>query len=256
MGGAGGGGIMQRRAALGMPRGLKMEKVDAFMKRNTDATAFLTFLSRTLDVLSGEEFPKETLQKYRSVVAFLGPHMEASLMRDAARGFLYELLHEVAGARNSAALVQVLNAATQRDLVMNMILITQEDAQRQDSELRAREREVFKQRMRQMNDTEREVTKMLLDIGIAPYIIRNEDREMFAHEYGIQDMDGEFVAEGDQPEEGFGTPFDMVDNGDDPLTDDGRAIPVDRGDYGERMERKHDEYETISAFNYDEGDGI
>lgn len=257
---------MRRRVALGVPRGIKMDKVDAFLKRNTDATAFLTFMSRTLDVLSREDFPKSVVAKYRAVVAFLDPHMEPSLMRDAARGFLYELLHEVASSSNAIGLVQALHVATQRDLVMNMILITQEDAQRQDGELRAREREVFKQRMRQMNDTEREVTKMLLDIGIAPYIISNEDRELFAHQYRIpdpeaQDPEAEYAAaeteaDGDRPEEGFGTPFDVVDNGDDPLTDDGRALPFDRGDYGERMERRYDEYDAISAFNYDEGDGI
>ena len=66
-----------------------------------------------------------------------------------------------------------------------MMLLTEDEAQKEDLTLRAKERETFKMRMRQMDDTQREITKMLLDIGLAGYIITNEDRELFSQEYRL-----------------------------------------------------------------------
>lgn len=252
---------VRRRVALGMPKGLKLDKVEVFLRSSTDGTAFTAFLSRVLDILSTTNFSQDTIQRYRKVIVYLNHHIDTSLLRDAARGFVYEFLHELAAAPNKVGLVQDIQTAVQKDVVMNMILLTKEDAVRQEGELRAREREVFKQRLRQMNDTEREITKMLLDIGIAPYIITNEDREMFAKEYHFTDPEASYdeqakAADDTRPEEGFGTPFDVVDNGDVPLADDGTELPFDRGNYGERMERQFDQYETIGAFDYEEGDGV
>jgi hypothetical protein len=132
-----------------------------------------------------------------------------------------------------------------------MILTTKEEATKQDSELRTREREVFKKRMRQMDDSQREVTKMMLDIGIAPYIITNEDRELFKREYDISDPEGEYnkiVDEGDldRPEDGFGGPDDR----------DGER-PIDSGAYGDEREHTYDrgEYNT-GNFDNEEGYGV
>jgi hypothetical protein len=47
--------------------------------------------------------------------------------------------------------------------------------------------------MRQMDDEQRKATKMLLDIGIASYIITNEDREFFAKEYKYPDPELEYA---------------------------------------------------------------
>ena len=248
---------VRRRMALGVPKGLKLDKLEVFLRSNTDGTAFTAFLSRILDILATTDFSQDIIQRYRKVIVYLNYHIDTSLLRDAARGFVYEFLHEVADASNKIGLAQVIQTAIQKDVVMNMILLTKEEAVRQESDLRTREREVFKQRLRQMNDTEREITKMLLDIGIAPYIITNEDREMFAKEYHFTEPETTNVEEDDsRPEEGFATPFDLVDNGDVPLTDNGTELPYDRGNYGERMERQFDQYETINAFDYEEGDGV
>jgi hypothetical protein len=252
---------LRRRVTLGVPKDFKLEKMDVFLRSDTDATAFLLFLSRVLDILSKEAFSLDTIQKYRTVLVYLDNHIDKSILRDAARGFIYELLNEVVSSSNKTGLVQAIRDAVQKDIVMNMLLLKKEDAETQNNDLRAQEREVFKRRMRQMNDTEREITKMLLDIGIASTIISNEDREIFAREYNYQDPEADYEKaatemDGDRPEEGFGTPFDTVDNGDVPLTDDGLERPYDRGDYGERMERQFSEYETISAFNFEESDGV
>jgi hypothetical protein len=143
-----------------------------------------------------------------------------------------------------------------------MILITKEEATKQDSDLRTREREVFKQRMRNMNDTEREATKMLLDIGIAPYIITNEDREIFAKEYRLPDPETEYERaiqeqDTDRPEEGYNAQRDLDEDGAAPVADNGHELPVDGGDYGERRNEPADrDYERQYWTNLDEGDGV
>ena len=141
-----------------------------------------------------------------------------------------------------------------------MILITKEQATKQDSDLRTREREVFKQRMRQMNDTEREATKMLLDIGIAPYIITNQDREIFAKEYNLPDPETSYAlaeqeADGDRPEEGYNADRDVED--DQAAIVNGHEQQVDYGDYGDRREDRRDrDYELVADFDFDEGYGV
>jgi hypothetical protein len=191
---------------------------------------------------------------------YLHTTLDKSLVRDAVRGIIYELIHEVVKDKNKSGLLSALSTALQRDLVFSMILITKEQATKQDSDLRTREREVFKQRMRQMNDTEREATKMLLDIGIAPYIITNEDREIFAKEYNLPDPETQYAldeqaADGDRPEEGYNAERDVED--DQAAIVNGHEQEVDYGDYGDRREDRRDrDYELVADFDFDEGYGV
>jgi hypothetical protein len=251
---------IRRRAGLGFPKSAKLDKIDAFLKSDTDGIAFLSLLNRMLDVLSRESFSVERIAEYRHSNVFLQTTLDKSLVRDAARGIIYELIHDVMKDKNKSGLISALNVATQRDLVFSMILITKEQATKQDSDLRTREREVFKQRMRNMNDTEREATKMLLDIGIAPYIITNEDREIFAKEYRLPDPELEYnkieqELDGDRPEEGYNASRDVED--DQAAIVDGHEQQVDYGDYGDRREERSDrDYEALAGFDYDEGYGV
>lgn len=248
---------IRRRAGLGFPKGLKLEKIESFIRSDTDGVALLSLLGRILDVLSTEGYPLDRLAEYRTACVYL----RTSLVRDAARGLLYELFHEVLNHRNRAGFVNALSVASQRDLALNMLLLTKEQATRQDSDLRTREREVFKMRMRQMNDTEREVTKMLLDIGIAPYIITNEDREIFAREYRLPNPETEYnnaVAEQDidRPEEGYNADRDVDEDGAQAIVN-GHELEVDYGDYGDRRNDIQDrDYERQYWTNLGEDYGI
>jgi hypothetical protein len=253
-------GEIRRRAGLGFPKSTKLDKIDVFLKSDTDGIAFLSLLNRMLDVLSRESFSLERISQYRHMAVFLQTTHDKSLIRDATRGIIYELMHEVVKDKNKSGLLAALNTASQRDLVFSMILITKEEATKQDSDLRTREREVFKQRMRNMNDTEREATKMLLDIGIAPYIITNEDREIFAKEYRLPDPETEYERaiqeqDTDRPEEGYNASRDIED--DQAAIVDGHEQGVDFGDYGDRREERRDrDYEAIADFDFDEGYGV
>ena len=252
---------ISKRIKVGFPKALKIPKLDDFLKSDTDGISFLTLLNRILDVLSIEKFDIKIIQAYRQTLVYLQTRISGSLLRDSARGIVYELLHEVLKAGNKAALVQSLTVAFQRDLVLSMILLTEDQASTQDRDLRAKERETFKSRMRQMNDTEREVTKMLLDIGIAGYIITNEDREIFAKEYRLPDPEAEYnemlqEMDEDMPEEGYNAQRDVEDDA-NPVMTNGVELDADRGDYTDRRAQPYDrDYEAISGFDYEEGFGV
>jgi hypothetical protein len=236
-----------RRIQLGFPKSTKLEKIESFLKSDTDGIAYIALLNRMLDILSKEKFDLKRLTEYRSLSVYLETSMNKSLLRDAVQGLINELMHEVVKDKNKTGLLAALNTASQRDLVFSMILITKEQATTQDSNLRTRERELFKHRMRQMNDTEREATKMLLDIGIAPYIITNQDREIFAREYNLPDQESSYEqamqdADVDRPEYG----------NNDVDTIEGLALEEENGAINEQNR----EYENLTEENYDEGYGV
>lgn len=240
---------IRRRIGLGFPKGIKLPKIEEFLKGDVDGVSIMTLINRILDIVAPTKFNS---QKYR---VYVEPN---SLFRDAAKGLLYEVLHEI--AKNSPALKELQGAAA-RDVVMTMIFLTEEQASKQNSELKAKERDTFRQRLRQMDDTQREATKMLLDIGISDYIITNQDRELFMREYNLPDPDKEYdemMAEDDldRPEDnpaGRDVEDDMP-----PLAADGTTeLDADRGEYGDRREQMYGrDYENFAHFDDDEGYGV
>lgn len=106
-----------------------------------------------------------------------------------------------------------------------------------------------------MNDTEREITKTLLEIGISSYIITNVDRELFAREYKPLEPENEKEPDELVPEEGYNDTRDYVENGDVPLGQDGQQMEVDYGDYGDRAVRDYDDYGTTGVMDDGEGYG-
>lgn len=181
---------IRKTIQLGFPKKLKLEKIETFLKSDSDGIAFLSLLSRILDILSKQKVSLELIQEYRNRTVFLQTRINNSLFRDSVKGLVYQLFHDI---ESIPGILNVLQQYVQRDLTLNMILVTKQEAIKQDIELRAKERETFKQRMRQMDDEQRKATKMLLDIGIASYIITNEDREFFAKEYKYPDPELEYA---------------------------------------------------------------
>jgi hypothetical protein len=148
------------------------------------------------------------------------------------------LLQEVNKDKNRVQLGKALDDAMLKDVVMNMLLFTKEEADRIVQAAATKEREKFKSTMRSMNDTERELTKMLLDIGMAPHIITNEYRILVAKEFNYPDPEEEYnrvMAAQDQtmPEDGHYENRGYVDNGDIPVNQNGDELPIDNGGYGE-----------------------
>lgn len=240
---------IRRRVGLGFPKSVKLPKIEEFLKRDVDGVSIMTLVNRILDIVAPTKFESE---KYR---VYVEPN---SLFRDAAKGLLFEVLHEI--VKVSPALKE-LQAAAARDVVMTMIFLTEEQASKQNNELKTKERDTFRQRLRQMDDTQREATKMLLDIGISDYIITNQDRELFMREYKLPDPDAEYDAM--MAEDDLDRPEDNVagrDIEDDmpPLAADGTTeLEADRGEYGDRREQMYGrDYENFAHFDDDEGYGV
>lgn len=169
---------VRERIKKGFPKKLKTPILESYIESENDGISLLNLLSRLLDIFRND-LDKNILSVYRSVVVHLQTRIQTSLLRDSVRGVVYQLLHSIA---EEEGLTKKLTVALKQDITLRMMLTNKEDAVKEDQGLRAREREVLKSRLRQKNDAEREVIKLLLDIGIAPYIITNKDREQFAKE--------------------------------------------------------------------------
>jgi hypothetical protein len=172
------GESIRDRLKRGFPKQIKIPILSSFVDSENDGIALLSLLSRIVDLYKNR-IPQKTLKVYRKAILSLQTRVNASLLRDSVRGLLYSFLEIVSEDEDR---VKTLVFAVKQDIVLRLMLMKQEDAEREDQGLRARERELLKKRLREKNDAERDVIKMLLDIGIAPYIITNTDREQFAQE--------------------------------------------------------------------------
>lgn len=190
---------------------------------------------------------------------------DASLLRDAFKGILYEL------ARSTDTVVQInLEKALATNLAVRGLLTSADASKSVRDKLRAQETAQYKQRLRVMSDNEREITKKLQDLKLGIYLVTKEDRESFMRELARQfeDVeepdtnviaDGEPVAEGALPEEGLGAERDGGEQGNDEYDDDGNELEDDYGDYGDRRARATadgEEVPDLAAFNFDEGYGV
>jgi hypothetical protein len=253
---------IRKRLAMKFAKITKSDKIEKFLARETiDVVSILTLTNRILDILSLQNFKLDVLKQYRSIIAELDTRKSASLLRDTAKGILYELSHEISKDKNKASLGKAIDDALLKDVVMNMLLYTDEEAKRISEAARTKERETFKQKMRSMNDTQREITKMLLDVGVAAYIITNEDRETFAREYNYPDPEEEYnklVQQLDEqkPEDGYNDTRDYVEDGVRPLNVLGQEMEVDTGGYGDRAVRPYDDYANmVGDADFDNGYG-
>jgi hypothetical protein len=231
---------------------LKVPTLQKFVNESEDGVALMTLLQRLMDILQ----PSKNGELRQSIVT-LDTTIDSSLLRDAVRGLIFKFLHSVEKGVDTERKLQL---AVRRDIVLRMILLKRDEAEKVQQSLRARERETFKQRMRQMPDQEREVTKQLLDIGLAGYIITNEDRRMFAREQEVVDQDQETIdrvngMDENMPPEGHNGNRD-VEDGEAPIGETGQALETDYGDYGDRAERQRGDYGEDRRYDFGEGDGV
>jgi hypothetical protein len=164
--------------------------------------------------------------------AAVDPTQNASELRDLARGLVGQQLSAIQadGAKRSQ-----YDTARFKDITLYMLSVDYKEQRAEVNKIRATERLKFIQRMAGKSDQEREVIGDLLRIGLAPYIISNQDRELFARETELlqeelarQDM--LFEATGDLGvDEGVGVARDYHDDG-----EEDEVVGVDHGDYGDR----------------------
>ena len=242
---------IRKSLSIGLPKVFsKIEKIKSFLTKNKDPNAILKILDRCLDALSDESYDKQKLIQYRNLSVYL--KSDKSLKKDIALGLLYEVLSEVS---ETPKYLRRIESTLKKDPIIGMVIMQKDEAETEYQNLRTQERETLKKRLRSMNDTEREITKTLLEIGISSYIITNVDRELFAREYKPLEPENEKEPDDLVPEEGYNDTRDYVENGDVPIGEDGQQMEVDYGDYGDRAVRDYDDYGTNGVMDDGEGYG-
>ena len=238
----------------GLPSGFPA--FSEFLKKDPDGNSFFTLSSRILDVLSKTKMKKDKIIEFRILLNTVDTRISMSLYRDLMKGIFFDILSEI---KSDATLVRAINEKAKTDLTMRMILLSKDAAEKEEEVLRSRERNDLKAYLRRLNDDQREIIRNLLSLGIAEFIITNEDRERFAKEYTMEtysDPD-EQLPEFDMnmPEEGYNATRDYVENGDQPMMD-GVEMQVDYGDYGDRAIRDYNDYGNQPSYDLNEEDGI
>ena len=250
---------IRRRISIGFPNSFKLPVLKSFLDGSKDGITYLNLLQRLLDILSSEStFPKKVIQTFRQSAVYIQTGVTSSLLRDSAIGLNYELLKEVSSNTDRIGLEKRMQESMRKDVVLRMILLDVKEADNIQQNLRAKERETMKQRLRKMNDTEREITKKLLDIGIAAYIITNEDRELFSREYQIPeevDVLAQGIVDANLTEDGYNDTRDYVDD-EHPIGQNGVEMNVDNGDYGDNAVRNYDDYAPDATYDRNEDYGV
>lgn len=160
----------------------------------------------------------------------VNPSQNRAELRDIGKGFLLEILDII---QKDPTKQRRLDELLSKDVALYTILGDYVQNKTNLNKLRADERMTFVQRMTQKSDDEREVIGDLLRIGLAPYVITNEDRGFLAREaermqdelMRIEEVDEEVgvgMPRDDQNEEEFIGGADHGDYGDNQPLPEGR----------------------------------
>ena len=206
--------------------------------KTADGVAYLGLSNQILTILCNSSFSLQDQIKFRTKIETLKIE-SPSLLRDTAKGIFQELLATI---KLSPPLTRLVLNALKTDLTFKMIMTIKKDAEEEQEELVAKERNYVKASLRAKTDVEREVYDQLLKLGIAEFIVTTKDREKFFKEYETSD---EVV----YPEDEYETERDYVENGNLPVAQDGTEMQVDYGDYGDRAVRDYNDYSTQEQFS-------
>ncbi len=148
----------------------------------------------------------------------ISPTQKPAELRDIARGYVFSILAEI--QKDPVKLAKLMEART-KDVALYTLFADYAEEKAQSLKLRATERLKFVEEMAKRSDFEREVIGDLLRIGLAPYIITNKDREIFARQ--AEQLVAEVVVEEDT---GVGVPREVGDAEE--------RKEADAGDYGDQ----------------------
>jgi len=160
----------------------------------SDTIAVITLLKRTLDILL-PTVPFKILEPYRQFVLGVDTLGDSSFIRDSVKGMYFKLLGEL-GPKE----YEILHDAEKKDLAMSMLFLDIKSVTAEVEKLSSREREEFKRRLKNKSDLERELSKSLLAIGVAEYIITVKDRKALEEEYLAEKMPAEEEDDFERPE--------------------------------------------------------
>lgn len=178
----------------GFPSTKKLPNAKKLIDSKPDPIAMISLLSRTLDILIPLVSFKK-LEPYREFIQTIDTLGEPSFLRDSVKGMYFKLLGEL-GSKE----IDLLHESEKKDLTLNMLFLTIDDVTKEVNILSGREREEFKRRLKNKTDLERELSKNLLAIGVAEYVITIEDRKILEEQY-LAEKEDEQIEEEDKGEE-------------------------------------------------------
>ena len=155
-------------------------------------------------------------------IASLDPAASPDLLRDITKGYLRELLAAIGSDPEKRRIYDKVRA---EDVTLYSLLSSVSAARTETNTLRAKERHAFTDRLRNMTDSDREVTKQLLDRGLAPFIVTVADRDLFASQLQEQIADpGEEYEEEFLPADPSAERYDLY--GEDTIVEDDNVPPI------------------------------
>jgi hypothetical protein len=244
---------------------IKSTAIQSMLKEESPAI-LQSFLLRSLSILSTQSTADQTLRTYLGEAKdhVVGATGNSSLLRDFYKGLILDLGKQIA---DNGAVLSVLEKAWASDPTFVILRSKTPDLRKDIDSILAKERTMFRNKLRAMPDPQREITKKLIDLHLAPYLITKEDRESFVQEMQAEldtlepPTDNPLVAgEEDRaapeniPEEGLNDDRDNGEQGEVPLNADGIELLTDYGDYGDRRARALDGEDAPdqAAYDYDE----
>jgi hypothetical protein len=162
-------------------------------------------------------------------ISLIDVTQKPSLLRDIAEGLLKEV---ISGITKDPVKRRAYEELREKDLALFALMAPLKDAKTETNTLRAKERHLFTDRLREMTDSQRQITKDLLDRGMAPFIITNADRDVFAAQ--IERELGPLEEVEPDVDVGVGAPRDAPDD------DDRNADEGDYGDHTAQSNRERD----------------
>jgi len=178
----------------GFPSTKKLTNAKKLIDSKPDHIAMSALLSRSLDILiPAVSFKK--LEPYREFLNNIETVDDSSFVRDCIKGMYFKFLGEL-GAKE----IDVLHEAEKKDLAFNMLFLNIADVTREVDVLSGRERDEFKRRLKNKSDLERELSKNLLAIGIAEFVITNQDRKLLEEQYLAEQKPAEDTDDFETPE--------------------------------------------------------
>ena len=164
-------------------------------------------------------------------------------LRDIGSGFLFKELKFIAQDPEKKT---ELGKMRLNDVALYCLTTSYEEEKKAVLSIRANERLGFVQRMGQMTDEQREMTSELLKRGLAPYIITNKDRALYAKQYETEREKNRIIESIDDTEEQEtqddeigvgnsqyveGAEEDALPNADDGNHGDLAGLPMEGRDY-------------------------
>lgn len=154
------------------------------------------------------------------------PTQNKDELRDIGKGILSDVLQQI---QSDPVKRTRFEQEKTKDVTLYALLADFKEEKANVNKLRTKERLKIVAELASRSDQERQILGDLLRIGIAPYIITNRDREIFARESeALADASGvdDELLETDA-EVGVGNPLDIYDQGDVPVQG------IEGGDYGD-----------------------